>query len=989
MKRPFLFGLFLFLCSWQIFSASLFAQSTDYQAQAWADSVLRRLSIEEKIGQLFMLATYSNKSEAEYQAVSRLIQQYHLGGLIFMQGNPEAQVKLINRYQKESNVPLLIAQDAEWGLSMRLKKVPSFPKNMTLGAIDNDTLLYRFGREVGRQCRLVGVNLNFAPVVDINNNPDNPVINYRSFGENKYNVARKGIMFSRGMQSRGVIACAKHFPGHGDTDVDSHLALPVIKHDEARLDTLELYPFTRMAQEGVGAMMVAHLHMPTLDPTPNQATTLSPKVVQQLLREKINYSGLIITDALNMHGVSKHYPAGEVALKAYQAGNDILLFPEDIPLSSRLIKESLGKGEISIQDLNNRVRRILRAKYKAGLHHWRPLPHANLAKDLFDVEVSVLRQQLYEGAMTLAKNEGNVVPIRRLDKRKIAYVQIGGAKGNPFYQTLAKYGSVSPFILSANFTSREQTQLLQQLRGFNTVVVGLFGMNQVASKRFGVSTQAPALTKALQAAGKETILTVFGSPYSLKYFGPEKAILVAYESVKDAQLAAAEALFGGIPITGRLPVTASTHFPEGRGAIIRKATRFGFAEPEQVGLDSRTLAQIDDIANSYIKKRAMPGCAILVMKKGRIVYEKGFGQTEYGRQGQRIHPYIHTYDLASVTKVAATTVSTMALAEKGMFSLDKPIGTYVPSVKGTAVARLTARRMLQHNAGLPNWLSLYQATFVNVARKQLDRRYYSAIPSSRYSVPIAPALYGSDQLNDLFIRKIREVHVKRTGAVKYTDIGPIITAMALENVSKRPLDQIATQLFYRRLGMNHTYFNPHKFKRAKYCPPTEADIGWRQAIIRGYVHDPNAAVLGGVAGHAGLFANVYDMAKLMYMLSNQGAYGGERYLQSRTIEQFTSRQLRYSRRGIGWDKSTPGQSGGLCSRYASPETFGHTGFTGTAVWVDPTNEIVYVFLSNRTYPNPDNRLLINGHVRTKIMDKIYEAGYAYKGARNRRYPLTR
>lgn len=936
-----------------------------------------------------MLATYSNRDEREYQAVTQLIRNYHLGGLIFMQGTPEKQAQLVNRYQRQSTIPLLIAQDAEWGLSMRLKKVPSFPKNMTLGAIDNDTLIYRFGREVGRQCRLVGVNMNFAPVVDINNNPANPVINYRSFGEDKYNVARKGIMFTRGIQSRGVIACAKHFPGHGDTDADSHFALPVIKHDKHRLDTLELYPFQRLAQTGVGAVMVGHLYLPSLDPTPNQAATLSPVIVQGLLRERMRYRGLIITDALNMHGVTKYYGPGEVALKAFQAGNDILLFPEDIPRSTRVMIDALKKGTISIAQLNASVRRILSAKYRAGLSTWRPIRESYLSGSLFTPEVEVLQQELYEAAMTLAKNEKRTVPINQLDKRKIAYVQIGGTKGNTFYKTLAKYAGVSPFILSSNFTSRDQNQLLQNLRNYNTVIVGVFGMNQTASKRFGVSNQTQLLTQALHKQGKATILTLFGSPYALQYFGEEDAILVAYESNTKAQLAAAEALFGGIPVTGRLPVTASPQFPEGRGYIIRKATRFGFSRPEQVGLESRTLAQIDDIAKTYINKKAMPGCAILVMKNGRIVFEKGYGRTEFGRQGQAIHPYVHTYDLASVTKVAATTLGAMYMTERKLFNLDKPISTYVPVLKGSAMARLTARKMLQHNAGLPGWLSVYQETFISVSSRKLDRRYYSATPSARYPIRIGPALYGSEQLNDLFIKKLRQVQVKRTGAVKYSDIGLIVTAMALENISKRSLDQLTHQLFYARLGMNHTYFNPHKLGRQRYCPPTEADIGWRQAVIRGYVHDPNAAVMGGVAGHAGLFSNVYDLAKLMYMLSYGGAYGGERYLTPQTIQRFTSKQIRYSRRGLGWDKPQPGRSNGLVSRYASAATFGHTGFTGTAIWADPQNEIVYVFLSNRTYPDPDNRLLINAHVRTKVMDKIYEADYNYKGSGARRSGMTR
>jgi len=962
------FGLGFFLLSY----ALLNGQSR--QATVWADSILNEMTIEEKIGQLFIHANFSNKKEEDYRKIEQLIETHHLGGLIFMQGEPEKQARLVNRYQKTSKVPLLISQDAEWGLSMRLKRVPRYPKNMTLGAIYNDSLLYELGRQMALDLRKVGVRMNFAPVVDVNNNPANPVINYRSFGENRYNVARKGLMLSKGLQTGGVIACAKHFPGHGDTDTDSHHALPIMNHSKERLDTLELYPFSKLTRAGIGAVMTGHLYIPALDSTPNRATSLSPIAVNNLLRNRMNYKGLIITDGLNMQGVYKYYPKGEAALQAFLAGNDMLLFPADLSASMLAIKNALRQGKIQPTELERRVRRILIAKHELGLYRQLPIPEQNVVKRLMTPEAQAIKEKLYESAITLAKNERLLVPLRKLDKRKIALVQIGSGSGSTFHRTLAKYGPVANFSLKKGFTPYDKSALMQKLKGYNTIIIGVYGMKSQASKDFGIGANTISLSEDLRLEGKETILTLFGSPYALKFFGSESAILVAYESVKEAQEAAGEAIFGGNPITGRLPVTASPQFKEGYGIMIRKPVRFGFSLPEAHGMDSRWLAQIDTMANLYIKRKAMPGCEVLVLKDNDIVYQKGFGHTEYGTKGMTIHPYLNTYDLASVTKVAATTSAVMFMVERGMLDLDKPISTYLPEFKGNNKGKLTLRRIMQHNAGLPGWLSVYQDTYANRKKKTLNTSYYSFSPSRSHQSEIAPSLYGSEELDKLFLKKLKEAEVRKTSAVRYSDVGFILAGMVVERVSRKSLDDLSQYLFFRRLGMDHTYFNPHQRGREKFCPPTEKDNIWRQAIIRGYVHDQNAALLGGVAGHAGLFSNVYDLTKWLYMLKNDGMFGGERFLRKETIESFTKQQLTYNRKGLGWDKpELKGRSSSPCSEYASKSTFGHTGFTGTAVWVDPDNDLIFVFLSNRTYPDASNRLLLRENVRIKLMDIVYQS----------------
>ncbi len=948
-------------------------------ARQWADSVLRRLDMDEKIGQLFMVAAYSNRDQRHVNEIRYLVQEYALGGLIMMQGTPAAQVNQLNAYQSIARVPLLISQDAEWGLGMRLDQTLRFPYNMTLGAIRDDSLLYQLGREYARQLSRVGVHVNFAPVVDVNNNSANPVINYRSFGENKYNVARKGVFLSLGMQDYGVLPCAKHFPGHGDTDTDSHYDLPLIAHEKNRLDTLELYPFVKLAEAGIASMMVAHLSIPALDSTPNLASTLSPLIVEGLLQKELGFEGLVFTDALNMQGVTKYYRPGEADVRALLAGNDVLLFSEDVPTAVKAIREALDSGELERAVLEQHVRKILMAKYRVGLSRPQAISTVGLDEDLHTQEALMLRRQLYEAALTLAKNEGELLPLRGLENRKIAYVQIGGRSENAFDNTLIRYGDVSRFYLPSGFDAAARARMMRQLAGYNTVIVGIMGMNQQARRNYGVSTETQALLDELDQAPVETILAVFGSPYSLRYFGKEAAILVAYEEVEDALRAAAMAIFGGLKVDGELPVSASPDFPEGKGVRIARPIRFGFALPEQEGLDSGVLVRIDSIADHYIHRMAMPGCAILVARNNRIVYEKGFGNSRYGGAGESIDPFLHTYDLASLTKVSATTLCAMRLYEEQRLKLDEPIVTYLPELRGTGLARLTARRLLQHNAGLPSWIPFYLETFASPARKALDPKYYSYTPTPLHTLPIAPDLYAVPAVTDSLWKRIRAITPRNTTQMRYSDVGMIVLAKVIEGITGEPLDVYANRTFYQPLGMDQTFFKPFAVGKLPFCPPTEADTIWRQAIIQGFVNDQTAALMGGVAGHAGLFANVYDLAKLMSMVLNEGFYGGQSLLDPATVRLFTRRQLDSSRKGLGWDK--PEIHSGRPSPVpaaSSAATFGHTGFTGTAIWADPSERLVYIFLSNRTYPYPGNRLLLRENVRALIMDQVYASIHSFE-----------
>ncbi len=950
-----------------------FVNAQSSQQNRWVDSLMQTLSLEQKIGQLCMVAAYSNKDLAHENEIYSYVSKGMVGGVIFMQGHPIAQANLTNRYQAGAAIPLLVSQDAEWGLGMRLQETIKYPRQMTLGAIQNDSLIYWMGKRMGQECKRLGVHIDFAPDVDVNNNAANPVIHTRSFGENKYKVARKGLMISNGLQAGGALSCAKHFPGHGDTDTDSHLDLPVINQSLARLDTLELYPFMKLAEGGVSSIMVAHLFVPALDNTPNLPATLSPKIIQGVLRDSMHYNGLVFTDALNMQGVAKFYQPGELEVLALLAGNDILLFPQNIPVAIKSITQAVASGRISQAKIDEHVRRVLIAKYQVGLTVPQQVKLEGLMEDLNAPEAKVLRKRLFEAALTLVKNDNDLLPLANLETRKIAYLQIGGGSGNKFDQSLKKYADVTPFYLRNDFNTGERDQVLAKLKGYNTVVIGIMGMGTKATNQYGVTNQTITLAKDLARMFPATVLTVFGTPYSLRFFGDQTAILEAYEEDLDAEQAAAAAIFGGLRVNGKLPVTASAQFPENLGLSLELTGRFGFSLPEEMGMDSRVLASIDSLANHYIGEKVMPGCAVLIARGNQIVYEKGFGMTEAGPMGKPVDPFMNVYDLASVTKVAATTLVTMYLHDRGLLNVDDPIGKYLPDLQGTGKENLIIRDLLLHRAGLPPILPYKPVIHSDPITGALDTTWFNFIQDAEYPVPVAPHIYAKEALQDWVWDQIKQVPLSGKKRTVYSDLGLVMVGKAIERMFGFGLDEIAGQLFYQPLGMSRTCFNPELYGLTAVCPPTEVDQSWRGTVVQGFVHDPTAAMMGGVAGNAGLFSNIYDLTKLLMMIKNGGYYGDRLFLTQTTISNFTSRQDGLSRKGLGWDK--PDIDGGTnnASQYASAETYGHTGFTGTSVWVDPVQDLIFIFLSNRTYPSSRYNLLHKERVRVQMMDKAYES----------------
>lgn len=937
----------------------------------WADSVFNSLTPEQRIAQLFMVAAYSTKGADHVKTVNKLVTDYKIGGLIFFKGSPVKQANLTNYYQKNAQTPLFIAIDGEWGLSMRLDSTISYPRQMLLGAIQDEKLIAEMGDQIAEQCQRMGIHINFAPVIDVNNNADNPVINNRAFGENKENVTKLGLAYMEGMQKRRILACGKHFPGHGDTDKDSHKSLPIIPHNFNRLDSLELYPFKALIQNGLASMMVAHLYIPSLDATENQASTLSPKIVNGLLKDSLGFEGLIFTDALNMKGVSKYYRPGEVDVKAILAGNDVLLFPEDVPVGISKIKEAIASGEITQAEIDARCLKILKAKEWAKLDAYEPINTDELFYDLNQLKYTALNRKLARSAITLIKNENNVLPLTNLAEKKTAYLNIGGTSNNAFKQTLELYADVKMIQIPRSLSAAEEKKLLDACANYDQLIIGFHRTNNSPRRNFGITRQTIAIHQLLSKR-QDVISVIFGNPYVLEGFGKldsTKAILVGYQDTELIQEAAAQVLFGGAVPLGKLPVTASTEFPAGTGLNYAEKIRLGHVMPEEIGIQTAALNEIDKIVKQGIKKGAFPGCQVLAIKEGNVFYNKAFGHHTYNKKQEVESTDI--YDLASITKIAATTISLIKLEKEGIIDIDLTLGDYLPElVDSTPYQNMVLRQMLAHQAGLFPWIPFYTKTLVE---GKPNPKIYNSSKNDAFSDRVAENMYINADYDTVMLRRITKKALIRK-RYKYSDLGYYFIKAIIEKETQTNLDEFVQTNFYQPMGLQNISYHPLKKYAKTRITPTEDDKIFRKQLVWGDVHDPGAAMQGGVGGHAGLFSNALDLGTLMYMLINDGKYAGQQILDPATITDFTRVQFApRNRRGAGFDKPVRSLDGGPTCDKVSLSSFGHSGFTGTLAWADPEKGIVYVFLSNRVYPNAENWLITSENIRTRIQDAIYRA----------------
>ncbi len=856
---------------------------------------------------------------------------------------------------------------------MRLTDCYSFPRQMLMGALstNNDTLIYQFGDEVGRQCRNLGIHVNFAPVCDINNNPRNPVIGSRSFGENKKRVARKSAYYARGLQHVGVIAVAKHFPGHGDTDVDSHLDLPSVKHSAAYIDSVDLFPFRHLVAHGIRGIMVAHLQISALDNSPSLPSSLSQLIVLNLLRKSMHFDGLVFTDGIDMKAVSARYNGGDAAVRAIRAGNDVILLPVDVRKTSEALVAEAQRDTAFLRIVDDRCRRILREKYRCGLHHL-SLDKLRVPSDKDRDHCVRLANLIAQKALTLVYND-YALPLRRDDK--VVNVALGDCDS----AVTALDSALTRRILDARH-----------------VVIHLYG-HVSSANNYGVSNETVRLVNRIAALDSVTsILVVYGSPYILESFpnpktynpksvsdavtgaydqvvaspyrGPS-AIVMAYQHHSAVVRAVPAALYGETAFEGKLPV-ATGGYKEGTSLKPQPRPKTSpYQRLRQAGMDEKCFVRIDSIARAGITAHAYPGCQVLVAKGGRIVYNRCYGRQTYNPNS----PLIDTntvFDLASLTKTTATNLAVMLLVDQGKIKLDDKLSRYLPYLKHSDKSRITVRQVLSHYARLKAYDAYWKAA------SQGDNLYQGTNPPDGY-IPVGDNIYVKPALRDNVMEQIVDSKLEKSLKYLYSDLDFILLGDLVEHVSGQSLDLFVKQHFFDPLRLKSTCFQPlqHGIALSR-IPPTEVSTDFRKPqLIHGYVHDPNAAAMGGVSGHAGLFATGNDLFRIYQMMLNRGTLDGRRYISEATFNTFNSRHYadKGNRRALGFDKPFISGTSTHIAPMASQSSFGHTGFTGIMVWVDPEYDLIFLFLSNRVHPSASPNKLSSMNIRTNIQTLIYQS----------------
>lgn len=948
--------------------AQLYKDLNNPLMDQWVDSVYNSLSVDEKISQLIFVR--ANQSDKAYiDNVDNLIIEYNIGGIVFFRAPAVSQALKTNYWNSLAKTPLMIAMDAEWGIGMRLKNTIKYPLQMTLGAISNDSLIYEMGMQVGWQCKRMGIHMNYAPVIDVNSNALNPVIGMRSFGENPMIVAQKGYFYMKGMQDAGIIACAKHFPGHGDTHTDSHLTLPVVTAKKKDLRKTELLPFQFLIDKKVAAVMTAHLSVPALDKNKKRPSSLSYKITTKLLKDKMGFEGLVVTDGLDMKGVTKYYEKDNIALKAFMAGNDILLIPEDVKASILSIKESVVKKEENMSRLEESCKKILKYKYLSGAWKREIVDTTNLLHELNNTDFSDLSKKLAYDAITIVKNNNNILPLSHPDTLKPAVIIIG-YKDTDFEKVISDFMPAKVFYLKHDASVADKQDVISSLENTNLVIVVLTNTNISAGRRFGITKSDVQFVSRI-AMNHKTILDIFASPYSLNFFptlNDFEAIVVSYQDKQYLMKRSAEVMLGMSAAIGKLPVSAGG-VKAGFGIETQK-TRLTYSTARDLIINEEILNKIDSTALNAIKIGAMPGCQIIAAKDGYIFYDKTFGYHTYDSLLNVKKDDI--YDLASLTKILATTPAIMKSYEQELIDINSPISDYLLYLKKSNKRDIIIKEILAHQAGLYSWIPYYESTII---KDIWDTTYYHSGISEEFPVRVAQDMYMSENYNYEIYNEIAKSEVGEK-VYQYSDLGFYLFRDLVEISTNQAFDEYVYDEFYKPLGLINMHFKPRRYFAMDRICPTEFDKTFRHQLLQGDVHDQGAAMMGGVSGHAGLFANAYDVAVMMQMMLNGGIYGGREFINSEIIDEFNTAHFieNDNRRGLGFDKALLKYEDHLSNcKSASPTSFGHSGFTGTYAWSDPENGLVYVFLSNRVYPDMYNNKLGKLDIRTNIHQLFYDA----------------
>ena len=943
-----------------------FVAAAQTEEDQWVDSVYNSLTNEQRVGQLINVrANLPNKPY--FAEVQGLIERYNIGGVTFFRTDAEPLLKQVNEWQTMAQTPLMVAIDGEWGLGMRLNDGMSYPYQMTLGAIQNQELIGEMGRQIAEQCRRIGINVDFAPDIDVNNEPQNPVIGMRSFGEDPKQVAQRGAQYALALQNNGVLPTMKHFPGHGDTKTDSHEALPKIDKKLKQIKKTELYPFDYLTHEGVAGAMVGHIYMPALEPQNNLSSSISKNIVKSLFKDEMGFDGIIFSDAMEMKGAYQGIHPDEVGLKALLAGIDVILMPMNPENTILNIVNQIDNEEV-VSRVEESCKKVLRYKYRLGLTENQQPSELFVDNDLHQLKYYNLKQRLYNEAVTMIRNEKETLP---LDKsQKIAVVTFG--KKDNVTEKLEDEGyDVCGYLINGDLNGTKKSQIINELKNYRQVVVNIQNTSIYATRNFGINDNMTDFVKEITKNNK-IIFNLFACPYALDKFTFKKtpaAIVIGYEDTKEAVNAVVDVMTGKMNPIGKLPVSIGKKYKAGTGLSFE-----GMLTPESLPvelIDNEYIREVDSIALNGIEIGAYPGCQILAMKDGKIIYDKCFGHFTY--DGEHEVQSDDVYDIASLTKVFATTFAIMKLYDDGKISLETKLSDYFPYLKNTNKKDIRLIEVMTHQAGLTGWIPIYKTMLKN---DQPDPDIFRKSIDEDHTVRVAKDMYISKDFNFAIRETVKDSDTIKK-KYKYSDLGFYLLPKIVEMVTNMPFEQYLEESFYKPLNLNHIYYKPLKHIDIDKIAPTENDTYFRMQLLQGDVHDQAAALMGGVSGHAGLFANARDLAVMMQLLLNEGYANNRQFLSSYTIKKFTSAPFvdNMNRRGIGFDKPEvdPSVTYYTPAKQSSMRSFGHTGFTGTFAWADPENELVVIFLSNRVYPDANNNKLSQNDIRTKIHEALYNA----------------
>ena len=952
------FFIILFNVSF-VFSQNLY-ENLDLLEKQWVDSVYSSLTTEEKVSQLFV--NWVSPEQSNFDEVKKLVVEDKIGGLIFSIGTTKSHVEWLNKFQSLAKTPLLISMDAEWGPAQRLSNVFAHPWNMTLGAIQDDSLVREISKRMAEQNKALGVHFNFSPSVDVNNNSKNPIIGNRSFGEDPNNVYNKAKAYIQGHRDVGVYTSIKHFPGHGDTDKDSHKTLPVISGNMKRLNNVELFPFKRLIDDGLAeSVMLAHLSVPAIDK--NYPSSLSSKTVSKLLREKYNFNGITVTDALDMKGVLQD-PNINVDLRAFEVGNDILLMSTNVSLGVKVITDSYNRGRISETRLSKSVKKILSLKAKSGLDNYKEIIPKNILEKVNTPKDSLLYSKAMESAITLVKNADQILPLST--NKKYLHVSFGKTKNSEYLTN-----KMNLYVDIEKFESDDYSSIYNKT-DYDAIIISYHGSS---SSPYASNIIPDDIVSEINNISKSNnvILNLFLNPYSLNSFKSIdnfESIIISYQNNMISQEIAADLMFGSRSFKGKTPVS-NNFFKVNHGLTYDKKEILGFSRPAYEGFDSKKLQYLDSIAIRSIDSMIAPAIQMLVSKNGKIIYNKSFGYHTYEKKVKLENS--HVFDLSSITKIIATMPLVLQEYDKGELNLKTKLSELFPNKRLKDKAQIPLREMLSHYARLRPWIPFYEET---LDRKEKPKsRFYKSNSKSSFSTPVSENLYLRTNYREKIFKSIINSELRDNLEYKYSDLPFYFLKFWLEDKYNTPLNILANQRIFKRLGLKRTMFNPHEKISLNEIVPSERDDFFRYSKLHGYVHDEGAAMLGGISGHAGLFSNSYEVAIVLQAMIQKGVYDNLTLFSNESFDKFNFCYFceNDNRSGVGFDKPQIEGKHGSTFGGVSKKSFGHYGYTGSMAWADPEEDLIFIFLSNRTYPTRENTLLQTSNTRTRSQEIVYKS----------------